>query len=93
MTTIIPVGFAERSIAERLRTANSLPARQIVAGSEIIGRLRDGSEFPVERTMSCFESADGLLLTAAIRDISARRNIERLKDEFVLRSATNCARR
>ena len=43
--------------------------------------------------MSCFESADGLLLTAAIRDISARRNIERLKDEFVSTVSHECARR
>jgi PAS domain S-box-containing protein len=83
ITTIIPAGFAERSIAERLRAANNSPARQIVAGSEIIGRLRDGSEFPIEITLSCFDSIDGLLLTAAIRNISERKNIERLKDEFV----------
>jgi PAS domain S-box-containing protein len=82
-TTIIPTGFSERSIAERLRTSDNLPARQIVAGSEIIGRLKNGSEIPIEITLSCFESADGLLLTAAIRNISVRKNIERLKDEFV----------
>lgn len=83
ITTIIPIGFAEPLIAERLRTADNLPAPQIVAGSEIIGRLKDGRDFPIEITLSCFESADGSLLTAAIRNITTRKNSERLKDEFV----------
>ncbi len=45
-------------------------------GIERVGRHQDGSEFPVELTVSHFENADGLLLTTAIRDITVRQRAE-----------------
>ncbi len=83
VTTVIPDGFSERLIADRLRTVEDALTQQIGTGVELIGRRNDGSEFPVEITLSPFETDEGLLITAAIRDISTRKNIERLKDEFV----------
>jgi PAS domain S-box-containing protein len=76
VTDIIPDGFAERLIADDLRSAEDALAQQIGTGIELTGRRRDGSEFPIEIMLSPLESADGILVTAAIRDISARKKAE-----------------
>jgi PAS domain S-box-containing protein len=73
---IIPEGFAERLIADGTRSAAEALAQQIGTGIELIGRRKDGSQFPVEIMLSPFESAEGILVTAAIRDISVRRTAE-----------------
>ena len=83
VTNIIPEGFAERLIADGKRTAAEALAQQIGTGIELIARRKDGSEFPIEIMLSPLESTEGILVTAAIRNISKRRNMERLKDEFV----------
>jgi PAS domain S-box-containing protein len=78
VTNIIPDGFAERLIADDLRSAEDALAQQIGTGIELTGRRRDGSEFPIEIMLSPLESAEGILVTAAIRDISVRRAAERV---------------
>jgi PAS domain S-box-containing protein len=75
---IIPEGFAERIIADGTRSAAEALAQQIGTGIELIGRRKDGSEFPIEIMLSPLESPEGILVTAAIRDISARKESERL---------------
>jgi len=74
---IIPEGFAERLIADGTRTATEALARQIGTGIELLGQRKDGSEFPIEIMLSPLESAEGILVTAAIRDISVRKGAEK----------------
>ncbi len=76
VTNIIPEGFAERLIADDLRSAEEALAQQIGTGIELTALRKDGSEFPIELMLSPLESAEGLLVTAAIRDISVRRAAE-----------------
>jgi PAS domain S-box-containing protein len=70
---IIPEGFAERIIADGTRSAAEALAQQIGTGIELLGRRKDGSEFPIEIMLSPLESAEGILVTSAIRDISVRK--------------------
>src|SRR6202049_3516124 len=74
---IIPEGFAERLIADGTRTAADALAQQIGTGIELQGRRKDGSEFPIEIMLSPLESTEGILVTAAIRDISVRKDAEK----------------
>jgi PAS domain S-box-containing protein len=73
---IIPEGFAERLIADGTRSAAEALAQQIGTGIELSGRRKDGSEFPIEIMLSPLESAEGILVTAAIRNISMRKDAE-----------------
>jgi PAS domain S-box-containing protein len=77
VTSIIPEGFAERLVADGTRSAAEALAQQIGTGIELSGRRKDGAEFPIELMLSPLESPEGILVTAAIRDISRRRDGER----------------
>jgi PAS domain S-box-containing protein len=79
VTRIIPEGFAERLIADGTRTPAEALVQQIGTGIELSGRRKDGSRFPIEIMLSPLESADGILVTAAIRNISARNKSDRDK--------------
>src|SRR5271156_4194359 len=76
MKNIIPEGFAERLIADEKRSVEDALSQQIGTGIEITGRRKDGTEFPIEIMLSPLESAEGVLVTAAIRDISTRKVAE-----------------
>src|ERR1700687_2812089 len=76
--SIIPEGFAERLIADDLRSAEDALAQQIDTGIELTGRRKDGSEFPIEIMLSPLQSPEGTLVTAAIRDISVRKSAEKV---------------
>ena len=76
VTNIIPSGFAERIIADDLRSAAEALAQQIGTGLELVALRKDGTEFPIELMLSPLEGSDGILVTAAIRDISVRKAAE-----------------
>jgi PAS domain S-box-containing protein len=86
VTNIIPDGFAERLIADGLRSAEDALAQQIGTGIELTGRRKDGAEFPIEIMLSPLESTEGILVTAAIRDISVRKGAERHLAQMEARS-------
>ena len=53
------------------------------SGREVEGRRKDGGVFPVELTLGRMAIAGAVMFTAVVRDISERRQIERMKEEFI----------
>jgi PAS domain S-box-containing protein len=78
VTNIIPEGFAERLVADDLRSSEDALAQEIGTGIELNALRKDGTEFPIELMLSPLESTEGMLVTAAIRDISVRKNAEKV---------------
>lgn len=73
---LLPEGVRAGHRARRLAYAEQPIARPMGRDLDLRARRRDGSEVPVEISLSPLDSSDGALVVSAIRDISERRRSE-----------------
>ena len=52
-------------------------------GREVVGRRKDGSTFPMDLAVSEMQLAGKRMFTGIVRDITERKQVERMKSEFV----------
>jgi PAS domain S-box-containing protein len=74
--TLVPDRFREQHRHHRDNFAAQPKARRMGPGLDLWGRRQDGSEFPVEISLSPIPTDDGIVVLSAIRDISDRVRIE-----------------
>jgi protein-histidine pros-kinase len=73
---LVPHRFADVHPRHRDAYAGDPHPRPMGAGLELYGRRRDGSQFPVEISLSPLETEEGILITSAVRDITDRTRLE-----------------
>ena len=91
ITSLLPRGLPEKFLPlEKRQASNQDPIEPCDNPSpvshtvEVLGRRKNGSEFIAEMTVSSIETSDGVLTSAALRDIEERRKSERHLEQIRL---------
>jgi diguanylate cyclase (GGDEF)-like protein/PAS domain S-box-containing protein len=74
---LVPERFQGVHASHRERYSAHPQTRPMGAGLEMAGRRKDGTEFPVDISLSFIETEQGPLVTAAVRDSTERIRAER----------------
>ncbi|MFI5892116.1 PAS domain S-box protein [Actinoplanes sp. NPDC051513] len=69
---LVPDAVRERHPGHRTRYLTDPAHRPMGGGMALAARRRDGTEFPCEISLSAIDTEDGVLVSAAVRDVTER---------------------
>jgi PAS domain S-box-containing protein len=88
---LVPESFRRQHHNHRSQFAHTPKMRRMGANLDLSGRRRNGSEFPVEISLSPVSTENGMIVLSAIRDISDRKRmaeeLRRASEELHRRTA------
>ncbi len=80
---LVPERFRAQHFVHRRQYADKPTARGMAECRDLLGRCKDGGEFPVEIALNPIQTRQGPFILSAIIDITERKRLDRLKNEFV----------
>jgi PAS domain S-box-containing protein len=80
---LLPDKLRGRHASHRTGFLKRPDARHLGTGRDFLGRRKDGSDFPIEVGLNPMRIGGDVMVLCAIVDISERKRLERLHDEFV----------
>ncbi|HYJ40729.1 MAG TPA: ATP-binding protein [Steroidobacteraceae bacterium] len=78
---LLPERFRHRHVAHRKGYTGNVRVRPMGAGLDLFATRKDGTEFPVEISLSPVTFGDDILVAAAIRDVTDRKQVEQALKE------------
>lgn len=73
---LMPDQYRDRHMTHRQHFFRAPHVRPMGRGLELCGQHKDGTQFPIEISLSAVQSAQGSFVASAIRDVTARKEAE-----------------